>query len=249
MIRLIIADDEEIIRDGLNTLISGLGLGISVIGKAENGLEALELMKEFHPEIVLMDINMPKLNGLDSIKEIRNLYPDTIIIIISGYDTFDFAQKAIEFGVFRYLLKPLDIEELADTLAEAKAELMGEKVVAKNEKNQTSHDIVFTVLDYIQNNFSDNELSLANLASTYHISSSHLARMIKEKTGSTFTEYITDTRMNHAKHYLSNYPELTIAAIAEKTGFSSQHYFSRAFKTYTGMSPNSYKKKYSFRNQ
>lgn len=114
--RVLIVDDEDIIREGLCSSISWENLGMVVIGKAEEGMEALEFFREDTPDIVITDIKMPFMDGLELIEEIRKDYPETFIIIISGYDQFDYAQKAIKMGAFDYILKPIDIDYVEELL-------------------------------------------------------------------------------------------------------------------------------------
>lgn len=121
-IRVLIADDELIIRRGLQTMLEK-DPSIEVVGEAEDGELALELCKETKPEIAFVDINMPFLDGLSFIELLRQMSPSTVVIVISGYDDFEFARKAIELGVFAYMLKPIKETSFFETLAEAKKEL------------------------------------------------------------------------------------------------------------------------------
>lgn len=240
MTRLLIADDEEIILTGLSECLTQMNLDIEIVAKARNGLEVMKLIAEHRPEIVLMDINMPLLNGLETIERISKLYPDTICIILSGYNEFSYAQQAIALGVFRYLLKPVSIPELKKTLIEA-CDLVG-KPVCMVPKQPDGEDIAYKVLEYILKNFSDSTITLSRLADNYHISSSHLARMIKEKTNITFSEYLGGIRIAEAKKLLESSPSTPVGEIGEMTGFNSPHYFSRAFKSATGLAPLEYRK-------
>lgn len=121
-IRALIADDELIIRRGLQTLLAK-DPTIEVVGEAEDGELALALCKETKPEIAFVDINMPFLDGLSFIELLRQMSLSTVVIVISGYDDFEFARKAIELGVFAYLLKPIQETSFFETLSEAKKEL------------------------------------------------------------------------------------------------------------------------------
>ena len=116
MWKLIIADDEPRIREGLKETIQDFDLDIEICGLAKNGLVALEMVKELKPHIVLADISMPKLNGIDLIRRIKEEYLGVEIIIITGHDEFDYARKAIHLGVLEYLLKPINEKELYNTL-------------------------------------------------------------------------------------------------------------------------------------
>lgn len=126
MIKLIIADDEKWVRTTVKTLIPFQSLGISLACEASNGIEALELCRQHRPDILVTDIMMPGLNGLELIREVRNLFPDLKIVIISGYNDFEYAKTAMKFGVTDYLLKPVDEEELLQVLERIRTEI-GEK--------------------------------------------------------------------------------------------------------------------------
>ena len=119
MFRAVIADDEETIRNGLKKLIESYDLNLTVSGTAKDGEEALQLITKYQPEIILMDINMPFMNGLEVIEKIKELDSDAKIIIISGYDKFNYAQKALELGVYSYLLKPIQFREFKNIIIKA----------------------------------------------------------------------------------------------------------------------------------
>lgn len=126
-INVLIADDEQIIRRGLRAMLEK-DSAISVIGEAEDGELALRLCTELHPDLALVDINMPFLDGLSFIEQLMAITPSTVVIVISGHDDFEYAQKAIELGVFAYLLKPVKETKLLDTVGEAK------RLLARNQE-------------------------------------------------------------------------------------------------------------------
>lgn len=123
MIKLIIADDEKWVRTTVKTLIPFQNLDISLACEASNGIEALELCRQHEPDILVTDIMMPGLNGLELIREVRHLLPDLKIVIISGYNDFEYAKTAMKFGIADYLLKPVDEEELLQVLERIKSEI------------------------------------------------------------------------------------------------------------------------------
>lgn len=108
MIKIVIADDEYELREGLKCLIEAYQLNVQVVALCQNGQETLEAIKRFRPHLLFIDINMPLMNGLEAIAEINKLQTNLKICILSGYDSFAYAQKAIELNVCRYLLKPID---------------------------------------------------------------------------------------------------------------------------------------------
>ena len=110
MYKVLIADDEKIIRMGLTGIIDWNAEGFEIIGQASNGSEALSMMTGENPDLTLIDIRMPKLNGLEAIENARRNGFTGRIIVLSGYSDFEYAQTAIEQGVLAYLTKPVDQE-------------------------------------------------------------------------------------------------------------------------------------------
>lgn len=123
MMKLIIADDEKWVRTAIKTLIPIEKLGLTMSCEAANGIEALELCRQHEPDILLTDIKMPGLTGLELIKEVRKLLPELRIVVISGYNDFEYAKTAMKYGIADYLLKPVDENELVQVLERIVAEL------------------------------------------------------------------------------------------------------------------------------
>lgn len=247
MFRVLIADDEETIRNGLKRLIESYNLNLSVIATAEDGKSAMKLIQEYKPEIILMDINMPFMNGLEIIEKLRQTDENTKIIIISGYDQFSYAQKALELGVFSYLLKPINYRDFKDILIRAMdsySERMWEiNKLRENDNELNPHsDIVINPVSYIKENFTSKDLSLNSLSEELFTSQSYLAKIIKQQTGSNFTDYLNKLRIDMAIKFLMNKDiHYSIKDISDMVGYNSQHYFSRAFKNYMGLSPSQYR--------
>ena len=109
MIRALVGDDEENIRNGLIRQIESLDLGIQVVAAAENGRQVMEYYEKMTPDLLILDINMPLMSGLECIEQIRAQDPDCVILILSGYDHFSYDQKAIQHHVDFYLLKPAPV--------------------------------------------------------------------------------------------------------------------------------------------
>ena len=120
--KLIIADDEKWVRATVKTLIPFEKLGITLASEATNGIEALELCRLHEPDILLTDIMMPGLTGLELIRELRSLLPQLKIVIISGYSDFEYAKTAMKYGIKDYLLKPVEESELVQVLERIVAE-------------------------------------------------------------------------------------------------------------------------------
>lgn len=123
MYKIMIVDDEKIIRDGLINSLDWNRHGYSIVAEAEHGKKALELARELKPDIILTDIYMPIMDGIELTIEIKKEFPETIIIFLTGYNEFTYAQRAIEIGIFRYLTKPILEEDLLLVLSEAAKDL------------------------------------------------------------------------------------------------------------------------------
>ena len=144
MYKVMLADDENLILQGLENIIEWEELGLEIVNKASNGQEAIDKFKENPVDIVVTDINMPQVTGLELLKELKKINSDVKFIILSGYDDFSYAKKAIELGVENYILKPIDEEELEKTLKNTinKDSL---RRTANNEINQTADNSVQNV--------------------------------------------------------------------------------------------------------
>ncbi|MGO4545815.1 response regulator [Paenibacillus sp. 2TAB23] len=117
MYRVFVVDDEPFIIEGLYDIIDWSAFGLEIVGSAENGQDALEALKESAPDILLTDISMPIMDGLTLIREARLFRPDLKVIILSGFNDFDYIKSGLKLGVENYLLKPINIDELQETLA------------------------------------------------------------------------------------------------------------------------------------
>ena len=125
MWKVLIADDEPKIRRGLRSTIERMRPDMKVVAEAEDGETALALVRDWKPDILMIDIRMPFLNGLELIEKINEVSRDCIIIVVTGHDEFEYAQRALHLRVFEYVLKPVPREVLATVLARAEAELAG----------------------------------------------------------------------------------------------------------------------------
>ena len=252
MYKVLIADDEPKIRGGINESIPWEEYGLKVVGLAKDGAEALEIAMAESPDICLIDINMPVIGGLELIQSIKEENPEVITIIITGFDLFDYAQKALKLKVFDFLLKPINEEELKNTVLKAIAEL--NRISEINKKLEAAHllygveadcrymPLVSNARNYLEAHYKEPELSLPEIADMLEISTGYLSRVFKQYTGVSFTDYLKKIRITESIKLMNN-PSLKIYEVAEQVGYSSQHYFCYAFKKVLGISPSEYRQK------
>jgi len=148
MIKLMIVDDESIIRKGIRTSIDWSTLNVEIVGEARNGKQALELVQQLKPDIVLTDIRMPHMDGLEFAQQLKQQFPNINIIILSGYDDFNYARTAMKIGVTDYLMKPVGAEELTALVTKIGGEIAQKKL--QNEKEQNEQLLMRENFPYIQ---------------------------------------------------------------------------------------------------
>ncbi len=113
---VIVADDEDELRESMCTMIPWQELGFRLVGSASNGLDALQLVEKHEPDLLLTDIRMPFISGIELARQVREMRPMTNIAFLSGYDDFEYAQQAIQYNIISYMLKPLTVKGLGDEL-------------------------------------------------------------------------------------------------------------------------------------
>lgn len=252
MYKVLIADDEPKIRRGISESIPWEEYGLKVVGLAKDGEEALEIAISESPDICLIDINMPVINGLELIKSIKEENPEALAIIITGFDLFDYAQQALKLKAFDYLLKPINEEELKNTVLKAVEEL--NRIRELNKKLEIAHllyasegesgymPLVRDAKNYIETHYMNPDMGLAEIADMLEVSTGYLSRIFKQYTGLSFTDYLKKIKITESIKLINN-PSLKIYEVAEQVGYSSQHYFCYAFKKVLGISPSEYRQK------
>lgn len=254
---LLIADDEKFVRNGLLSL-DWKSVGISRVLEASNGLEAQKLLEAEHVDIVVCDIRMPGMTGLELAEYVHQNRMNTRFIILSGFSDFTYAKEAIRYQVHDYLLKPVVPEELLDTAHSAieRLRLMeyGERIINEYEEKTGSYTITqqiihsfckidlqaYEIVKYIAQNY-EKDLSLGILSEQFHLSAVYLSRYIKRETGYSFVDLLTCIRLLYALELLAK-GDYRISLISDLTGFRDQRYFSQLFRRILGCKPNEYRK-------
>jgi two-component system response regulator YesN len=253
MLSVAIIDDEKWVRASIKAFIPWRKLSLRLCGEASDGRAGLGLCRRLQPQIIIADIRMPEIDGLEMITRLRSCLPDSKIVIISGYDDFHYAQQAIKLGVSEYLLKPVEEEALVSALRRAKQEYQSARMqreetelykrsIPKLEaflngdistKVESKENIrIQKALQYIQSNY-NRSLSLPEVASKVFVESTYFSTIFKKYTGQGFCRYLTDYRLQIARKLLEN-PELKVKEVAHLVGYSDANYFSRVYRTKFG---------------
>lgn len=255
MFKVLIAEDEDMLRRGLHYTYDWSKEDCVVVGEAKNGEEGLRKIRDLNPDIVIVDINMPIMNGLKMIQNSINEYKYSAIIL-TGYDEFNFAKEAIHLGVAEYLLKPVDNDKLSESLKKAKDQVRQNKYLKMVEENtrdlsklgvlqmEMNSDerkwskCVGEMIDYIEKNY-NKKISIEDLTDTIGFSSTYLNQKFKLETSYTFNDYLNRYRINKAISMMKLGGE-KIYNIATEVGFKDYRYFISVFKKYTDCLPSDF---------
>lgn len=242
-IRILLVDDEMIVREGLKSCIDWEGNGFEIIGEAEHGEKALEYLRDCPAEIVVTDIKMPVMNGLELIRRSREENISTRFLILSGYDDFQYAQQAIRYGADDYILKPIKEEELLNALVCIRNRHFQQRETGLRLQPEKYSGTVRQIISYVNMNLNLQELSLKQLADeVLFMSGNYLSKLFLKETGYKFSTFLTIQRMERAAQLLREERDITVYEVAERTGFGNNpQYFSTVFKKYFGKSPSEMK--------
>ena len=248
MYNLLIVDDEPIIRRGIKSLAILSEIGINKIFEAGNAEKCLEIIDKEQIDIIMLDINMPNTDGLTLAKMLKEKNQNFAIIMVTGYDYFEYMQTAIRLGVDDYLLKPVNKTDIELVLKRMIDKI--EKIRLENrllELNVTSESILSgdnssfkAVREYMNEHLFDSDLSLGYMAENLGFNSSYLSGIIKQIYGIPFQEYVALKRMEQAK-ILCLSTDMKNYEIAEEIGYEDVNYFTNRFKKTFGITPKQFK--------
>jgi len=248
--KLVVIDDEHWIRKGIIQLIPWEELGFTLAGEAADGESACALVDSVNPDVALLDMRMPGLDGKELIRYFSSKFPNMIVIIISGYSDFEYTREAIRFQVFDYLLKPVKETELRSLLEKARFILNQKEAESSRHRLQPLADasasegiqIVSSIVQMIKNEY-DKSWTLHGIARQRHMHPDYLSRLFKKETGKNFVDYLTDHRIERAKALIVT-SDLKNYEIADHVGYDDYRYFSQVFKKKTGMTIGEYRRKF-----
>lgn len=252
MYKVLLVEDEMVIRQGLRELIRQSAPSFEVTGEMASGREALSYLKSEVPDLMITDIRMREMDGLTLLEKVKQMYPELLVIILSGYGEFEYAQRAIRHGVLQYLLKPIERHELVSVLERARLMLdkrygvstpMAAPDSPQMEDSGDARKIIRDVKEYVKLHI-DGDLRLQTVASQVSLNATYLSQLFKGETGSNYSDYVSDARMERAKWLLSH-TQLKIYDVARLSGHQSPKHFMLVFKQQCGMTAGEYRNQFS----
>ncbi|ARF18025.1 hypothetical protein SporoP17a_12515 [Sporosarcina ureae] len=215
-------------------IVKKSNLGFVECLEAKNGLLAVDIASTTTIDVLLIDIKMPKMDGLTAAKIIKKTNPHTKIIFLTAFNEFDYALQTIKIGVEDYLLKPVSPEELVQSLTKAV------EITDMQDIEFASTEVIEQLTTYIKGHLEE-KLTLKELSRQVHLHPQYLSRLFKQEMNRPITEYITSARLEKSKELLLS-TQYTITEIGQLCGFSDSNYFTRVFKKQEGMPPTQYRK-------
>ena len=262
MIRLLIADDERLEREALAEMVTRRFVEHEIVlEEAENGRKAADTAILWGADLILMDIEMPGMNGLDAARAVLAQRPGCRVIFVTAYSLFQYAHEAVHLGACDYLLKPVDPDELEASIRrairqieterklEALAPIQPEQEAPAAPDEEATHGgdessqnalVMAHVRRYLEDNYMF-DISLDSVGEILHISPAYLSAQFKKYQKMNFLDCLTELRINAAKELLND-PFRSSAEVASMVGYEDASYFARAFKKRTGVTPTQYRR-------
>lgn len=248
---ILIVDDESRTRIGIKKTLDIWSAGRHRIETAANGIEALKWLEVNTVHIMITDVRMPKVDGLQMLEMLAARGQMPVVIVISSYAEFEYVKKSLQLGVFEYLLKPIDKSTLINTVQkaleldsswdrlDAMEKLVDSKLLEVGREEARYGRVIKEAIQYIEKHLHE-VISMKQVAEHLHLNASYFSVLFKEQTGVTFSDYLTRLRLQKAKELLTT-TKMPIWEIAEKVGYSTDKYFIKVFKDNEGVSPRHYR--------
>lgn len=243
MMKVVVVEDEALVRRGIVLTVDWAGVDCAVVGEAADGMEGLEVIRESQPDLVVTDIKMPRLDGLEMVRQLREEGNRAHVIILTAYSDFSYAQAALKLGAVDFLLKPFQDGELEEAVTRLKSRVgpSGPQAPGLELPEEGKSKYVMEALRYIAGHYNDPDISVSSVAQDLGISEGHLSHVFKKETSRTLGSYLTDYRIHMAMELLRDCRN-KVYEVAEQVGYRDITYFSSTFKRLVGLSPSEYQK-------
>jgi YesN/AraC family two-component response regulator len=240
-----IIDDEMSARRLLQVSIDWQSLDMELAGEAASGIEAINIIDELRPDIVFVDISMPFMNGIEFTQVATERYKDLVIIILTGFDDFEYARQCVRLPVVEYMLKPFVRQEVTEVLTKIKGNLDKHNTSTQVIRRDITPSDIEQIMQYLRDNFTDSNINLTSVAQHFGFNPSYFSRKFKQETGRSFVEFLIKYRMEQAIELAGTSRKMFCTASA--VGIPDPNYFGRCFKKYTGISYSEYVSSHTLR--
>ena len=259
MLTALIVEDESLMREYLMMNLNNIHNQWVAAACARDGIEATALLNEQHFDLVITDIKMPRMGGLELATHISSNIPNTDIILLTGYDEFNFARTAIRIGVADYLLKPLrdgELHSILDRLASKRNNSDMNGALTKNITLQSQaavksdvvagnpNILIQRVRNYIERHYCE-QISLSEVADLMDVNPTYLSSIFESEQGESYSKYVLRLRIERAALLLRTHPVGNISDIATDVGYLSAKHFISVFKKYYGMTPSEFRSRFA----
>ena len=248
MYKVVVVEDEKLVREGIVHGTEWSRIDCMVAGAAGDGEEGIEAVHKYHPDVIVTDIRMPRKSGIEMVESLRKEGNHAVVIFLTAYGEFSYAQQAVKLGAADYLLKPFSDGEL---------EAAVERILKQNKERTETEEknpecslikgdkskYIMDAVSYIDENYANPNISVRSVAESLAISEGHLSHLFRKETDFTFLSYLTQCRMRAAKKLLKDH-RYKIYEVAEMVGYKDITYFSVTFKKLIGVSPSEYQDRY-----
>lgn len=233
-----IIDDEMSARRLLQASIDWQSLDMELVGEAASGIEAINIIDELRPDIVFVDISMPFMNGIEFTQVATERYTGLVIIILTGFDDFEYARQCVRLPVVEYMLKPFVRQEVTEVLTKIKENLDIHNTRTQEIGRDITPSDIEQIMQYLRDNFTDSNINLTSVAQHFGFNPSYFSRKFKQETGKSFVEFLIKCRMERAIELAGTSNKMFCTA--NDVGIPDPNYFGRCFKKYTGISYSEY---------
>lgn len=236
MYHAVLIDDEPYTIEDMRASFPFARYSFTVSGTYTSAEEALPTILSNPPDLIITDIRMQTCTGLELAGICRRNNVQSLIVLLSGYQDFEYVQEAFRQGIYYYMLKPIDDEEAGDILQRAYHTLQEHPI---ERKRRYTDDALGKALEYIEQNYTSS-LPVEDVAAMLYINKNYLSNLFSSRLGVTFTQYRHSLRIEDARHRLTETGE-SITEIAYAVGYNSESYFWSIFKKFTGLTPQQYR--------
>lgn len=250
MLKVLVVDDELLVRSGIVMETAWDQAGCEVVAEASNGIEALDAVHRYNPDLIICDIRMPQMDGIEMLTRLREEGNDVYVVFLTAYSDFQYAQRALKLSAADYLLKPFEDGELEETILRIRTKLEEQQSLSSETQEEDvlsqaalkrgdKSKYVMEALNYISENYQNQDISVVVIAESLGLSDGHLSHIFKKETDYTLNAYITRYRIRAAMKLLKNC-RYKVYEVAEMVGYRDITYFSSTFKKIVGVNPSEY---------